>query len=170
MIVRHNRKAFPPMPPSSSASASTATSHHVTCLSCATVNRVPEARLAAHPKCGTCGAKLVEPRVHDLDSATLRKAETKDSLPLLVDFWAPWCGPCRMMAPEFEKAARALAPQVRFAKINTQVHGDVSQRYGIRGIPLLILFRNGQEVARLTGARPAAEIEAFVRQNTRLRA
>jgi thioredoxin 2 len=73
-----------------------------------------------------------------------------------------------MMAPEFEKAARALAPRARLAKINTQVHGDVSQRYGIRGIPLLILFRNGQEVARLTGARPAAEIEAFVRQNTHL--
>ena len=143
-------------------------SHHVTCLSCGSVNRLPEAKLAANPKCGTCGAKLTEPRVRDLDSATLRKAETRDTLPLLVDFWAPWCGPCRMMAPEFEKAARALSPHARFAKINTQVHGDVSQRYGIRGIPLLILFKGGQEVARLTGARPAAEIEAFVRQNTRL--
>jgi thioredoxin 2 len=145
-----------------------AMSHHLTCLSCATVNRVPEAKLSEHPKCRTCGAKLLEPRVRDLDSATLRKAEMRDTLPLLVDFWAPWCGPCRMMAPEFEKAARALAPRARLAKINTQVHGDVSQRYGIRGIPLLILFRNGQEVARLTGARPAAEIEAFVRQNTHL--
>jgi thioredoxin 2 len=143
-------------------------SHTITCLACATVNRVPEAKLSAHPKCGTCGTKLVEPRVHDLDSATLRKAETRDSLPLLVDFWAPWCGPCRMMAPEFDKAARALSPHARFAKINTQVHGDASQRYGIRGIPLLILFQRGQEVARLTGARPAAEIEAFVRQNTKL--
>jgi thioredoxin 2 len=143
-------------------------SHTVTCLACATVNRVPEAKLSAHPKCGTCGAKLLEPRVHDLDSATLRKAETRDTLPLLVDFWAPWCGPCRMMAPELEKAARALSPHARFAKINTQVHGDASQRYGIRGIPLLILFRGGQEVARLTGARPAAEIEAFVRQNAKL--
>ncbi|MEQ8366976.1 MAG: thioredoxin domain-containing protein, partial [Roseicyclus sp.] len=80
-------------------------------------------------------------------------------------FWAPWCGPCRMMAPEFEKAARALSPKARFAKINTQDHQDVSQRYGIRGIPLLILFRGGKEVARLPGARPAAEIEDFVRQH-----
>jgi thioredoxin 2 len=143
-------------------------SYHVTCLSCASVNRVPEDRLDAHPKCGTCGAKLAEARVHDIDTATLRKAEIKDTLPLLVDFWAPWCGPCRSMAPEFEKAAHALAPHVRFAKVNTQVHGDASQRYGIRGIPLLILFRKGQEIARLTGAHPATEIEAFVRQHVGL--
>jgi thioredoxin 2 len=139
--------------------------HRLTCLSCATVNRVPEGKLSDHPRCGTCGAKLLEPRVHDIDTGTLRKAERNDTLPLLVDFWAPWCGPCRMMAPQFETAARALAPHARFAKVNTQVHGDASQRYGIRGIPLLILFRNGQEIARLTGARQANEIEAFVRDN-----
>jgi thioredoxin 2 len=151
-------------------STKSSTSHHITCLGCATVNRVPDDRLAAHPKCGTCGAKLAEPKVHDIDTATLRKAERNDTLPLLVDFWAPWCGPCRSMAPEFSKAAQSLAPHARLAKVNTQVHGDASQRYGIRGIPLLILFQNGQEVARLTGARPAAEIAAFVKQHTPARA
>ena len=145
-------------------------SHHITCLDCGTVNRVPADRLSAQPKCGTCGAKLVAPKVHEIDTATLRKAELKDTLPLLVDFWAPWCGPCRSMAPEFSKAAEALAPHARLAKVNTQVHGDAAQRYGIRGIPLLILFRGGQEVARLTGARPAAEIAAFVRQHAGQRA
>ena len=143
-------------------------SHRITCLSCGTPNRVPTDKLTAHPKCGTCGAKLAEPKVHDIDSATLRKAERGDTLALLVDFWAPWCGPCRSMAPEFEKADRALAPHARLAKVNTQVHGEAAQRYGIWGIPALILFRNGQEIARLTGARPAAQIEAFVRQHANM--
>jgi thioredoxin 2 len=146
-----------------SSSTSSAT---LTCLSCASLNRVPRDRLGAGPKCGVCGARLADGAVKALDPATLAKATKSDQLPLLVDFWAPWCGPCRMMAPQFEQAARQLAPNARFAKIDTQDFPQVSQKHGIRGIPLLILFQNGREKARLSGARPASEIVEFVRANS----
>jgi len=140
----------------------------LTCLSCSAANRVPVAKRSAGPKCGVCGAKLSDSKVATLDPATLAKAVKTDQVPLLVDFWAPWCGPCRMMAPQFEQAARDLGPQARFAKINTQDFPRVSQTFGIRGIPLLILFRNGREIGRLTGAQPAAEIAAFVRETAKM--
>ncbi|NCO85958.1 MAG: thioredoxin TrxC [Rhodobacterales bacterium] len=137
----------------------------LTCTTCGQANRVPEDKLAQGPKCGSCGDPLVTGKVAELDLATHDKATRGDTLPLLIDYWAPWCGPCRMMAPEFAKAAMTLKAQARLAKINTEDFGQVSQRLGIRGIPLLILWRNGREVARLSGARPAADIESFVRQH-----
>jgi thioredoxin 2 len=139
-------------------------SNLITCLSCATINRVPSERLTAHPKCGACGGKLTEAVVHEVDSTILYKAQRKDSLPLLVDFWAPWSDPCRAMAPEFEKAARTLTPHVRLAKLDTQTNHDAVQRYGVSNTPTLILFQNGQEVSRLSGARPATDIIYFVEQ------
>ncbi|EEW25639.1 thioredoxin TrxC [Rhodobacter ferrooxidans] len=137
----------------------------LTCATCGQANRVPRDKLSAGPKCGSCGEALADGRVAELDPKVHDKATRGDSLPLLVDYWAPWCGPCRMMAPEFAKAAKTLAPVVRFAKINTEDFPEVSQRAGIRGIPALILYDKGREVARLAGARPAAEIAAFVRGN-----
>lgn len=133
------------------------------CTTCGQANRVPVARLSEGPKCGACGAPLVTGTVAELDLPTHDRATQGDSLPLIVDYWAPWCGPCRMMAPEFAKAAAALKGKARFAKINTETFPAVSQRLGIRGIPLLVLWKEGREVARLPGARPAAEIETFVR-------
>ena len=140
----------------------------LTCLECGSVNRVPTDKLGAGPKCGTCGAKLNDGKVRELDPATLSKAAKNDYTPLLVDFWAPWCGPCRSMAPAFAQAARSMSPQARFAKINTEDHPKVSVKNNIRGIPALILYQNGKEIARHAGAIPANAIEAFVRKNAKL--
>jgi thioredoxin 2 len=137
----------------------------LTCPTCGQANRVPVARLAEGPKCGVCGKTLVDGQVAELDAATHDKVTRGDGLPVLVDYWAPWCGPCRMMAPEFAKAAKALAPAVRLMKLNTEDHPEISARAGIRGIPALILYKGGREVARLAGARPAADIIAFARQH-----
>jgi thioredoxin 2 len=137
----------------------------LTCAACGQANRVPAARLADAPKCGVCGHVLLDGQVAELDAATHDKVTRGDGLPVLIDYWAPWCGPCRMMAPEFAKAAKALSPQVRLMKLNTEDHPDISARAGIRGIPALILYRGGREVARLAGARPAADIVAFARQH-----
>lgn len=137
----------------------------LTCLSCGQANRFPISRLDAGPKCAKCGLLLVDGDVAAIDDRRHGKASQTDALPLIVDYWAPWCGPCRTMAPEFAKAAKALRLKARFAKIDTEQYPTVSQRLQIRGIPLLILYANGREVARLSGARPAADIEAFVRQH-----
>lgn len=137
----------------------------LTCPTCGQANRVPSSRLADGPKCGVCGKTLVDGTVAALDAATHDKITRGDGLPVLVDYWAPWCGPCRMMAPEFAKAAAALSPAVRLMKLNTEDYPEISTRAGIRGIPALILYRDGREVARLAGAKPAADIVAFVRQH-----
>lgn len=137
----------------------------LTCLKCGQRNRVQQTRLIAGPKCATCAERLAGGTVTSIDMPVHDKATRHDGLPLVVDYWAPWCGPCRMMAPEFAKAAATLEHKVRCAKINTEDFPAVSQRLNIRGIPLLIMWAKGREVARLSGARPASEISAFVRQH-----
>ena len=137
----------------------------LSCLSCGQANRFPAAKLDASPKCAKCGALLVTGDVAAIGERQHDKATVMDDLPLIIDYWAPWCGPCRTMAPEFATAAKALRSKARFAKIDTEQFQAVSQRLQIRGIPLLILYAKGKEIARLSGARPAADIEAFVRQH-----
>ncbi|MDU8911648.1 thioredoxin domain-containing protein [Aestuariicoccus sp. MJ-SS9] len=134
----------------------------LTCLSCGQANRIPQDRLRAKPKCGTCGAPLVGAAPVEISLDVLKKAERMDDLPLIVDFWAAWCGPCRMMAPEFAKAAQALQGVARFAKLDTEAFPAAGGRYGIRGIPLLIAFRGGREIGRRTGVTPAQEIADWV--------
>lgn len=135
----------------------------LTCLECGQVNRVPEDKMLPGAKCGTCGAKLIGSKVAEVDLATLQKAARNDDLPLVVDFWAPWCGPCRMMAPEFSRAAAELQGQARLVKLNTEEHPKAGQVYGIRGIPTMAAFAGGREAKRQSGAMPAQAIVSWVR-------
>ena len=134
----------------------------VTCFECGQVNRAPADRIAG-AKCGSCGSKLASPKAIDVDFATLQKAARNDEVPLVVDFWAPWCGPCRQMAPEYSKAAQAVNGDVRLVKLNTEDYPAASQKYGIRGIPTMIGFKKGKEVKRQTGAMPGSQIVSWVK-------
>lgn len=134
----------------------------LTCLDCGQVNRVPAERLSDGAKCAVCGAALMPGKPVEVDGATLAKAARTDDLPLVVDFWAPWCGPCRMMAPEYAKAASALAGKARLVKVNTEADRDAGARYGIRSIPTMVKFSGGREVARQAGAVQSAAIISWV--------
>jgi thioredoxin 2 len=135
---------------------------HVVCPHCDAVNRVPAARLGDGARCGKCQERLFTGQPVALDEARFARHVGDSGLPVVVDFWAPWCGPCQMMAPAFAEAARRLEPRARLVKINTDEAQGVATRYGIRSIPTLILFRDGQEADRVSGAMDPRRLVAWV--------
>ena len=135
---------------------------HVVCPHCTAVNRIPAERLAAHPKCGKCGQLLFSAKPVELSQPSFQKHLQKNDIPLLVDFWAPWCGPCKMMAPAFAEAATLLEPRMRLAKVNTEVETSLGAQFNIRSIPTMVLFQNGVEKGRQSGAMNSAGILQWV--------
>ena len=141
----------------------TSESLHVVCPHCHTTNRVRADALASAPDCGQRHRPLFEGEPLQLDAASFDKHITRSQIPVVVDFWAPWCGPCLQMAPFFHEAAQQLEPQVRLAKLDTEAHQSIAARYGIRSIPTMIVFQAGRELARTSGARGAGDIVRWVR-------
>ena len=138
---------------------------HIACPHCHALNRVPPARLGEAPACGRCHRALFDGHPLELGVDHFATHYTRSDLPLLVDFWAPWCGPCQVMAPQFAQAAAMLEPQVRLAKVNTQNEPTLGQQFGIRSVPTIALFHGGRELARQAGAMGAADIVRWTRHH-----
>ncbi|MCR5857312.1 thioredoxin TrxC [Mesorhizobium sp. J428] len=144
-------------------------SHQIVCPKCGGVNRVPDDRPAGSARCGKCGTPLFASKPVDADADMFRRQTQRGDIPVLVDVWAPWCGPCRMMSPAFEAAAATLEPGIRLLKLNSDSENELAARLGIRSIPTMLLFAEGQEVARVSGAMTSQQIVNWARDQLRSR-
>lgn len=138
--------------------------NHIVCPHCAQVNRLEAAKAADAAKCGSCKQPLFTGQPADVDGKNFERQITKSDIPVLVDVWAPWCGPCRAMAPAYAEAAQQLEPNVRLIKLNSDNEQEISARLGIRGIPTMLLMQHGKEIGRISGAMPAQQIIAWTQQ------
>lgn len=137
----------------------------IMCPHCAGLNRVPDDKLSKKATCGKCKSELFPGKAIEMTGEQFQRAMQKTDQPLVVDFWAPWCGPCQGFAPTFAKAAAAFEPQARFVKINTEVEQQIAGQYGIRSIPTLAIFQGGKEITRLSGAMDFGGFSQWLQQN-----
>lgn len=138
---------------------------HLACPTCSGVNRVPEERLSDQPKCGKCQGLLLPGKAVEVNQAQFQKLVSRGELPVVVDFWASWCGPCQAMAPVFNKVAEAFKERAIFVKVNTESEQQLAAQFGIRSIPTLKVFKGGKVVADMAGALPEQQLQQWLAQN-----
>jgi len=140
---------------------------HIVCPACDRINRLPRAKPGQMAKCGQCGASLFPGKPLELGGKRFKRHVARNDIPVVVDFWAPWCGPCRAMAPVFEQAAREFEPAARFVKVNVDADPGLASEFGIQGIPALFVFRNGQVVSRQAGMMDPTALRRWIAEASR---